>query len=124
MPPDFDTPSESRQLALEKWHDEQLRPKPDELFDDLQHFSVLKCLDLTASSEGLDWDYIESSTISRMLHSLPITQNLRTLVLDTAGTRLGDDDDQTHLCEEVARVLPYIAMCVCGWSPYILEYPR
>ncbi|KAM3415751.1 hypothetical protein BST61_g9262 [Cercospora zeina] len=108
MPPDFEIPSENRQLALERWRDEEMRPKLDELFDDLRQFSVLKYLDFTASSEGLDWNYIHLSTISRMLNNLPITQNLRTLVLDTAGTRLGDDDDPTHLCEEVARVLPYI----------------
>ncbi|PPJ51037.1 hypothetical protein CBER1_07549 [Cercospora berteroae] len=104
--------SASGKLALKGWRDQQMRPRLDELLEDLRNFTELKYLEFTATSDphqvGLDWDYIHTPTISRLLQNLPITQGLRALVLDTVGTRLLGDDGETHLCTEVARVLPYI----------------
>ncbi|GIZ38942.1 hypothetical protein CKM354_000233900 [Cercospora kikuchii] len=128
--PGFDCESEGGELALAKWRDEQLRPKLDELFGDLRHFSVLRYLDFTATSDpdcaGLDWDYIYVPTISRLLQNLPITHSLRTLVLDTAGSRLLGENGQTHLCTEIAQVLPYIEnvrLRMISVCPAIFEVP-
>ncbi|CAK1354081.1 unnamed protein product [Cercospora beticola] len=112
VPPGLSFRSASGKLALKSWRDQQLRPRLDELLEDLRNFTELKYLEFTATSDphnvGLDWDYMHTPTISRLLQNLPITQGLRALVLDTVGTRLLDGNGQTHLCTEVARVLPYI----------------
>ena len=111
-PENFEWDSANGRTTLREWRDKTIRTRLDELFEDLRHFTVLKYLDITASSDpdgiGPDWDYIHLATISKLVMNLPIMHSLRTFILDTSGTRLNGDDGSVHICEQIAEILPHI----------------
>ncbi|KAI5371207.1 hypothetical protein Slin14017_G020860 [Septoria linicola] len=130
-PPGMDYISVEGIVALDRWRDSFAQPCLEELFADLRHFAALKYLDMTASSDphaiGPDWNYIHQSTVHILLRNLPLTQSLRTLVLDTSGTRLVGDWGLVHTCEEIAGVLPYVEnvrLRMISICPCIFNIPR
>ncbi|KAK3690587.1 hypothetical protein LTR37_019083 [Vermiconidia calcicola] len=101
------------QKALNRWQADVLRPFLATLFGDLSHLEVLESISLGTLfdvfvAQGPQWPYLDSSAVARFLRCLPLTQDLKNVTLDLCSGLNYDEVEDSHICEEVARILPRI----------------